>query len=106
MSYTTCRMRLTLDASLQVTWILAGMVWLAGWLSGKRTREAEAQPTRYVHLTLIVTAFSLLFSKSLRVGVLGIHLVPGTAPMHESGLVLTIAGVLFAIWGRASLGGN
>jgi protein-S-isoprenylcysteine O-methyltransferase Ste14 len=57
-------------------------------------------------LALITIAFALLFSSRLRVGVLAIQVVPDADWTRYLGLVLTVAGVLFAIWGRASLGRN
>jgi protein-S-isoprenylcysteine O-methyltransferase Ste14 len=51
-------------------------------------------------------AFAFLFSRRVRVGALAAQAVPDANWVRYLGLGLTITGVLFAIWGRISLGRN
>jgi protein-S-isoprenylcysteine O-methyltransferase Ste14 len=99
-------MRLNISICIQVSWILVGLVWAFGWFSAKGTRRAQATRSRFFHLELITTAFLLLFSVQLRVGVLAARVVPTADWVPFLGFSLTIVGILFAIWSRASLGRN
>jgi protein-S-isoprenylcysteine O-methyltransferase Ste14 len=62
--------------------------------------------TRLFHLALALLGFSLLGSRWFDVGWLGMRFVPDSPAVALTGLGLTIAGCLFAIWARLILGSN
>ena len=57
-------------------------------------------------MALIVLGFTLLGSDRLNAGWLGERFLPQTPGLPIAGLALTIAGCLFAIWARITLGSN
>ncbi len=87
-------------------WAAAGVVWLVGALTAKRTARSQSASSRLLHITLGVLAWVIGFSKPLGFGLLARPFVPDSPVTTYSGLGLTIAGIGFAIWARLILGGN
>ena len=87
-------------------WAAAGVVWLVGALTAKRTARSQSASSRLLHITLGVLAWVIGFSKPLGFGLLARPFVPDSPVTAYGGLALTIAGVGFAIWARLILGGN
>ncbi len=94
------------QAAIGYTWLALGVVWLIGLAFTKRTVRAQAVGSRLFHMLLITLGFTLLCGNQLRAGWLGRQiLVPSTAT-ELTGLAITMAGCLFAIWARIKLGAN
>lgn len=87
-------------------WIFLAAVWVVTALAAKRSRRIEPSASRILHLIFMTIAFALLFRRDLRIGELGIRVLPQTLLVAGIGFALTILGAMFAIWARIILGGN
>src|ERR1700686_1008319 len=91
---------------ITAAWFAAAIVWLVGALSAKPTERRQTASSRIFQTLFFVLAFILLFQTKLNSGHLGVRILPDTAATAYLGLILTVAGVAFAIWARLYLGGN
>jgi protein-S-isoprenylcysteine O-methyltransferase Ste14 len=94
-----------------MNWAAAGwLVFLAYWLYSARqlktVKRREPHAERAVYLTLMVTAYALVFDRWLSKGWLGHRFVPDSAPLGAVGVAITFAGVALAVWARYHLGQN
>ncbi len=87
-------------------WGVVGVVWILGSLWYKRVDRAESWFAGLRHFLLLVVAMLLLFREWLRISFLEWRWVPRYLPVEYTGLLLTLAGAVFAIWARVMLGGN
>ena len=62
--------------------------------------------TRLFYLALAALGFALLSQRGFTQGWLGMRFVPNTYSIAFTGFVLTLAGCVFAIWARLTLGRN
>jgi protein-S-isoprenylcysteine O-methyltransferase Ste14 len=97
---------LDVNSAIGYAWATLAAVWLAGLAFTKRTVRSQPTNTRLFYMALVILGFSLLGSRWFRMGWLGMRFVPDTKPITLTGLALTVAGCLFAIWARVTLGGN
>ncbi|HVN03486.1 MAG TPA: isoprenylcysteine carboxylmethyltransferase family protein [Bryobacteraceae bacterium] len=87
-------------------WIATGIVWLLGSMNVKQAARVEPLGPRAIHMTIMTVAFALVFWWRLSVGLLAWRLVPASPAIEWTGLAVTVAGCLFAIWARLMLGRN
>ena len=87
-------------------WIALATVWLVLFFFTKRTVRKQPSGRRALHLTLSLTGFFLLTGAPFHHGVLATRFIPYLPSIHVAGAVLTVAGCLFAIWARVTIGGN
>lgn len=87
-------------------WIAAGVVWLIGALSAKRSVRAQSATSRFFHLTLVALAFFIGFTRPFERGFLGRKFMGVSPAISLLALTLTAVGIAFAIWARLSLGAN
>jgi len=95
---------LTLWRIAMIPWYAFAAYWAISWLRVKRTKTAESLSSRLATILPMVLAFELLFSKSLRVGPLGLRFLPADDWIVWSGIAVTSVGVAVAIWARYSIG--
>lgn len=88
------------------TWIVVGLIWAAGMLFTKRTARSQSAGSRSLHLLLMMPGYALLASHRLAIGWLDDRFVPASTAVALAGLVITVAGCLFAAWARLTLGAN
>jgi protein-S-isoprenylcysteine O-methyltransferase Ste14 len=93
-------------AAIGYTWEALGVVWLAGLAFTKRTVRRQPTGARLFHLALALTGFCLLGSSWFATGWLATRFLPASGELEPAGLAVTIAGCVFAIWARLTLGGN
>ena len=91
---------------IRACWIIFVVVWLLGAISTKRTiyRESSAERARY-WLVLVIGYFLVIKSSSLP-SPFDWLLVPHTTSSAWIGAVLSVSGLVFAIWARVILGRN
>lgn len=99
-------MTLNVQAAIAYTWESLGLVWLVGLAFAKRTVRSQPNGARIFHLVIAMLGFFLLGSGFFDAGWLGRRFLPAHLPLQLTGLVVTIAGCLFAIWARIALGSN
>jgi protein-S-isoprenylcysteine O-methyltransferase Ste14 len=87
-------------------WFAWCVLWLlmAAWSKPSKRREFPWQ--RLEHVIPMVFGFLLIYNHQFAWGVLGDHVVPQNAAAAVIGLLLTVGGLLFAVWARIALGAN
>ena len=92
---------------------ICGDLWLiffAGWvLAGlwtKRSAERVDFRRQMIYAIPVVLGFTLLFSRHIPLEWLNVRLLPHSEGKDIAGIILTIAGMGFAIWARIHLGRN
>jgi protein-S-isoprenylcysteine O-methyltransferase Ste14 len=86
------------------SWLLFGGYWLFAALGAKKAAKKENLPERFAHILIAVVGFCLLNANDPRLGVLNRHFLPQESWIAWMGAVLTLLGVLFAIWARYTIG--
>ncbi len=99
-------MTLNVDSAIGYTWEALGIVWLIGLAFTKRTVRAQPDGVRLFQMAVFLLGLFLLASDRFRDGWLGLRFMPASYGVQVAGLALTVAGCLFAIWARITLGGN
>ncbi|KRE85761.1 isoprenylcysteine carboxyl methyltransferase [Rhodanobacter sp. Soil772] len=101
-------MQLPVEAVLNALWILfvAYWVWSARRVKGaSRTEPAWSRLLKY-WLPLVVAALLLEPGRLYEGSVLGARFLPAAGWVAPPGVVMTLAGLLFACWARHVLGSN
>jgi protein-S-isoprenylcysteine O-methyltransferase Ste14 len=91
---------------IDAVWIALLIVWLVGALTTKRTVRSQSVASRRIHGIPFLLALLLIFNHPPWFGPLLWRFVPQSFLADYMGLVLTIMGVVFAIWSRLYLGRN
>lgn len=99
-------MNLNLLSAIGYTWVGLGLFWLAGLAFTKRIIRSQPSGPYLFHLALALLGYFLLGSSMFRQGWLGASFVPANYTVQIAGLAATVAGCLFALWARLTLGGN
>jgi protein-S-isoprenylcysteine O-methyltransferase Ste14 len=97
---------INVGSAIGYTWEALGLVWLVGLAFTKRTARRQPSGARLFHLALALTGFTLLGSRWFEFGWFAMRFLPFSRTLELAGLVVTIAGCLFAIWARLTLGSN
>ncbi len=91
---------------LYAAYTLTGLIWLSLGTRSKRTVRSLPRRNSMLEMVVLATAYMLLFSPGLRRGPLAWCFAPMTLVIEWAGLLLTVAGLAFAIWARLHLGRN
>jgi len=89
-----------------IAWFILFAYWLYSGMRTKITVKRQKNSTRVVYLLLMVAAFSLVYAGSLRIGFLGMRFLPEEKWISYLGLIINLAGIIFAIVARTWLGSN
>ena len=87
-------------------WIGFGVLWLLRGLKTKPVQVGESAASRISYTVATTAAFYALFSGELPFAWMHYHILPRTPSIEVLGVVVTAAGLAFATWARAYLGGN
>jgi protein-S-isoprenylcysteine O-methyltransferase Ste14 len=90
--------------AVSYAWMVLVVFWFVSAWRVKRTAEAEPRAARMVHIVTMVLAYLLLFDLNLRLGVLNRRFLPISPAATAIGVLLTWAGIAFAIWARVHIG--
>ncbi len=93
--------RLALDL-----WTILCVIWLLGMLTTKRSVRTQPLGPRFFQLGLALLACYLAFTRAFEGGWLGMRVFPISKFTGAAGLMLTFAGIAFAVWARLLLGRN
>ena len=99
-------MLFNVNQAVTFPWLMLAVFWVITAISAKRSLRRESSASRLYHLLLMTAVFALLFRHDLRIGLLGLRIVPASPQVAYIGLALTSLGAAFAIWARSTLGGN
>jgi protein-S-isoprenylcysteine O-methyltransferase len=95
-----------LDQYFRAIWTALLVIWLIGAVTTKRTARREMRSSRLIEVAACWLAYVLLSGTRPGLGVLNERFVPEAVAVSWTGVALTMAGVLFAVWARFYLGGN
>jgi|SRR5579871_2015455 len=87
-------------------WCAWFAIWILWAISTKKTQQREAVSSRLSYTILTVAAFWLMFSNDVPRDWLRIRLFAANPWTEWLGVIITAAGLLFALWARAYLGRN
>jgi protein-S-isoprenylcysteine O-methyltransferase Ste14 len=90
---------------IYVAWVVIGLVWVVGALSGKETTRRQKASGGILHVVLTGLAFYLLFGHAF-IRVMDVRMYPESLMLDGIGFVSSIAGIAFAIGARVLLGTN
>jgi protein-S-isoprenylcysteine O-methyltransferase Ste14 len=89
-----------------IAWIVFLLYWLFSALKLKAVKRREPHGERAVYLLFTVAVYFLMFNDRLSFGWLGTRFVPDTVRIGVTGVAMSAAGIVFAIWARWHLGQN
>ena len=87
-------------------WVAFGVLWLVWAARSKATQTRETLGSRFSYVIVTVAAFYAMFSGDVPLGWMHARIIPRESWIEALGIAITVAGMAFAIWARAYLGGN
>jgi|SRR5579863_942531 len=87
-------------------WLVFGVVWILWAIRTKPVERRESLSTRLPYALVTVAGAYVMFGGRVPGEWLHAVLFPPTRRTEVAGLIITAAGIGFAIWARAYLGGN
>jgi protein-S-isoprenylcysteine O-methyltransferase Ste14 len=88
------------------SWILLLFVWFYTGLKTKITVRREKLSSRIIYLSLVICGFAFVYYQPLAQGFLALRFLPSTPVVSYIGLLINVAGILFSIYARFTLGSN
>jgi protein-S-isoprenylcysteine O-methyltransferase Ste14 len=90
----------------EILWVGFLVVWIIWAVRTKPTQMREGVSSRLSYTVINVVAFYLMFSGDVPRQYLRTRLFSPNAVTEAVGIAITFAGIVFAVWARAYLGGN
>ena len=87
-------------------WAMLWLVWMVAWLRTKQTRERASFSSRLLYGIPVLVAFYLLFDDHIPFAWLQWRMFPRNPWVEALAVMLTAAGIAFAIWARFYIGEN
>ena len=87
-------------------WLIFVAIWVIAAVSTKRTAYRESRAQRLRYWVLLVIAYLLLVHGRQLPYPLNLRIIPHAVPMAWMAAVLCVAGLVFALWARVTLGRN
>ncbi|HTA86515.1 MAG TPA: isoprenylcysteine carboxylmethyltransferase family protein [Silvibacterium sp.] len=93
---------------VSTSWLAFTLLWVVAAFTSKRTVQVQSDGSRLLQAGVVLIGVTLLFNLSpwLMSGWLTERLTPESARVVLGGAVLTVAGMLFSVWARLTLGRN
>jgi protein-S-isoprenylcysteine O-methyltransferase Ste14 len=95
-----------LSVALKITWAIFAIVWIIGAFTSKRSVRRQSWASRFGMVGLAILEYLLLLWAVSYFGFAYRRFLPDSAIYLWIGLFMTVAGVMLAIWARATLGRN
>jgi protein-S-isoprenylcysteine O-methyltransferase Ste14 len=95
-----------LSFALKATWAIFAAVWIIGAFTSKRSVRRQSWASRFGMVGSAIVEYLLLFGAASYFGFAERRFLPDSAIYLWIGLFMTLTGVMFAIWARATLGRN
>lgn len=86
------------------SWLLFAAYWLFAAWGAKRPAKKESFGERFLHIAVLAVGFFMFYGDAFRFGVLNRRFLPDELWIAWAGAVITLLGVLFAIWARFTIG--
>jgi len=90
----------------EVTWAIFVILWIIGAFTSKRTVRRQSWASRFGIVAIAILECLLLFWAARYFGFANRRFLPDSPIYQWIGVFMTIAGVMFAIWARVTLGRN
>jgi protein-S-isoprenylcysteine O-methyltransferase Ste14 len=90
----------------QGLWIVLVIVWVVGAFMTRQTARQQTSSSRIWQMGIVLLGMWLLFCRGTGIAWIDRAAFPVTTFMAIVGLATTLAGVVFAIWARVTLGAN
>lgn len=89
-------------------WLAVIVLWWLAAFASKRSVQRQSGGSRLLQSAIALVGVWLIFNfyDVITTGWLAARIVPQTADWIVGGAALTLAGILFAVWARVTLGGN
>jgi protein-S-isoprenylcysteine O-methyltransferase Ste14 len=87
-------------------WLALALVWIVSAVYTKPTIRAQSSTARLLHIALALLGGLIIGGVILPDSWMSRHFIADTPTVEAIGLALTIAGLLFAVWARITLGAN
>jgi protein-S-isoprenylcysteine O-methyltransferase Ste14 len=87
-------------------WAVLLLYWFANAQKVKAAAHTQTRISRYIYMFFFISAFVIVYTRGLAIGILGYQLIPANTVSGVVGMVICISGVAFAIWARKTLGDN
>jgi protein-S-isoprenylcysteine O-methyltransferase Ste14 len=97
-------MNITAGQIIGFSWLLFAAYWIIAALGAKRPAKRERVGERAGYIIFMLLGFFLLYSGDPRFGALNQRFAPEKPWLDYLGAAMTLAGVLFAIWARYTIG--
>jgi protein-S-isoprenylcysteine O-methyltransferase Ste14 len=91
---------------IRACWIIFSAIWLLAAVSTKRSIYRESGARRLRYWILLILAFLLLTRGHQLPWPFDVRIIPGTEAVQWMAGILCIAGLVFCVWARATLGRN
>jgi len=91
---------------IYITWAVFFVVWLIWGITAKRTLRRQSAGSRLRQSAVLIAAFWMLFSPTLRIGLLSGQILQHSSATEYAALILNAIGLALAVWARLHLGGN
>ena len=86
--------------------MIFGAIWLIAWLKTKPTQQRAPIGSRLLYGVPVLAGSYLLITDNPVFGGAGGRILPRNLALDASAIILTTAGIAFAVWARFYLGGN
>jgi protein-S-isoprenylcysteine O-methyltransferase Ste14 len=93
---------------ISTAWLVLVIFWVLSGVLSKRSIQRQTGSSRLLQAGLVVVAVTLIFNFNhlLVTGWLTTRIIPREVPYVLGGATLTLAGLLFSVWARVTLGRN
>jgi protein-S-isoprenylcysteine O-methyltransferase Ste14 len=89
---------------LDGSWLLFAAFWIFAALGAKKPAKKESSGQRFLHIAFMAVGFFMFYGGAFRLGPLSRRFLPDELWIAWLGAVITLLGVLFAIWARFTIG--
>lgn len=87
-------------------WLVFVAIWFVAWFKTKPTQQRAPIGSRLLYGVPVLAGSYLLFTDNSVFGGAGNRILPHQPALDVAAILLTAAGIAFAIWARFYLGGN
>ncbi len=87
-------------------WLALVLFWMVSAFKVKRMKYVAPISIRIAQLIFLVPGITLLFAPRFRIGPLHVQMLPRVFGLGILGSVVTVLGVVFAMWARYCIGTN